>query len=231
MHREIKNEFYRIVVSDLSSFLTLLKKYSYPNIQRDSTSLFLLEVSQFLKKNWPQNQNQATEVLRQIFVDVQSHSFTELAFLVDEKPDCLIDGFSNFFMGRICTFKNSTHIFDEEKEIEKALEPYNFVHEGKSIPVSFVDSKNLGQIQASDVVVGFLGKYFSFIEKTPLPVLLQKKKNFTYSQKKNLSLLSELITLSDSISNALLFRITTMDSDWKSDSFLHGRSPPPHLLY
>ncbi|WP_017454440.1 DUF3800 domain-containing protein [Herbaspirillum rubrisubalbicans] len=229
-HREMKNELYRIVVSDLPNFLTLLKKYSYPNIRRDQTSIFLREVSQFIEKNWPQSTYQATDLLRRLLIEAQSASLKELAFLVDEKPDKLIDGFATFFINRICTFKNSTHVFDEEKEIEKAIKPYNFLNEGKLIPVSFVDSKNVGEIQISDVVVGFLGKYFSFIEKTPLPVLLRKKKNFTDTQKKNLSLLSDLIMLSDGISNGLLFRTTTMDSDWKSDAFLHDRTPPPHLL-
>jgi hypothetical protein len=104
------------------------------------------------------------------------------------------------------------------------------MHGDSEIDFSFVDSKAAPEIQLADVVVGFLGKYFTFIEKTPLSALLRLRQNLTKTQAHTLKLVGDLIDISDKTSNALLFRITTMDSDWKSDAFLHGSPFPPHLL-
>lgn len=41
----------------------------------------------------------------------------------------------------------------------------------RELDFSFVDSKSVSEVQLPDIVVGFLGKHFTFIEKTPMPVL------------------------------------------------------------
>lgn len=227
-HRAIKNELYRIVIKDLPTFLGILRRYHYPNIDRSKTREFLYEVEQFIQRYWPGNVFQATTLLDELIRKAQS--LPELSFLVDETPYQLIGSFEHFFLNRICTFKNSTHIFDEEYEIQKAVEKFRIVDSDREISFSFVDSKAVAGIQLSDIVVGFLGKYFTFIEQTPLKALLRIRGNLTRIQASNLELVSQLITISDRISKSLLHRVTTLDSDWKSDTFLHGRKPPQHLL-
>jgi hypothetical protein len=227
-HRELKNELYRFALSDLPAFLSILKDYGYPDIARKMTGNFIGEVRKFIQRHWPMRPFQATSMLSDLLLRAQS--LPELVFLVDEKPDYLIEGFEDVFLHRICAFKNSTHVFDEEPTVQAAIKGIRILNDGHEVPFSFVDSKQFGEIQLSDVVVGFLGKYFSFIEQTPLSALLRKRKDLTRIQSANLELLEQLIDISDKTCNVLLHRITTMDSDWKSDSFLHGHEPPPHLL-
>lgn len=227
-HREIKNEFHRIAIADLPSFLTLLRRYSFPDIDRSKTNEFMDEIRAVVQRHWPVRPNRATLMLSDLFS--RARSLPQLAFLVDETPNELIDGFSDFFIDRICTFKNARHVLDEEYEIQDAIEKFQLMNGDREVDFSFVDSKSVAEVQLSDVVVGFLGKYFTFIEKTPMPVLLRKRKALSRTQASTLKLLEAMIDISDETSNGLLHRLTTLDSDWKSDSFLFGRAPPPHLL-
>ncbi|WP_256077737.1 DUF3800 domain-containing protein [Massilia sp. YIM B04103] len=227
-HRELKNELHRIVLSDLQSFLAMLRRYGYPDLAEGTAGQFVSEVRQFIQDHWPASAFPATEMLNEMLLRAQS--INELAFLAGEKRDYLIEGFEDFYLHRICSFRNSTHVFDEELTVQAAIGGIRILDGGREVPFSFVDSKQVGEIQLSDVVVGFLGKYFTFIEQTPLPALLRKRKELTKVQAANLELLAQLIEISDKTCNVLLHRITTMDSDWKSDAFLFGSKPPPHLL-
>ncbi|OFA05655.1 DUF3800 domain-containing protein [Duganella sp. HH101] len=227
-HREMKNELHRIVLSGLQPFLAMLRRYGYPDLTKGTAGHFISEVRQFIQSHWPVHVFPATEMLNEMLLRAQSTQ--ELAFLANKKRDYLIEGFEDFYLHRICNFRNSTHFFDEEPTVQAAIGGIRIVDGNREVSFSFVDSKKVGEIQLSDVVVGFLGKYFTFVEQTPLPVLLRKRKELTRMQAANLELLAQLIDISDKASNVLLHRITTMDSDWKSDSFLFGREPPPHLL-
>ncbi|MCL1553166.1 DUF3800 domain-containing protein [Xanthomonas nasturtii] len=226
-HRELKNELHRIVVRNVLDFLALLKSFDYPNIDRSTTSYFIKEIRGFVEKNTSPNQNQATFILKDLLLNAQS--LPELAFLVDETPNHLINGFQNIFLNRIARFKNSVHVFDEEPTIQSAIDGIRIMDGDKPVNFSFADSKLVPGIQLSDVVTGFLGKYFTFIERTSPSVLIQKKNNLTSVQRENLKLFKELTDQSDTFSNGLLFKITTLDSEWKADYFLFGRKLPPHL--
>lgn len=227
MHFELKNELHHIATSDLPSFLSLINKYNYPNIEKEQTSAFLKDLYEFICKNWPETPFVPTDALKEIIL--RARVIPELDFLVNNNPGELIDGIDSFFLNRICTFKNSTHIFDQEESVIEAIGNYRITHNGNEIPFCFVDSKKHFGTQLSDIITGFLGKYFSLIEKTPTKTLINIKKNLNQAQKNNITALANLIENSDSLSNALLHRITTIDSNNKSDFFLFDSPLSPHL--
>jgi len=225
---ELKNELHYIATRDLPGFLGIMQSYSFPDISRERTSDFIREVREFVVANWPENPNPATMMLRDVLS--KAMSLNELAFLVDEQAGELIDGFHRFFLNRICTFKNARHILDEEKTVQAELARFRLMNGEEEMDVSFVDSVNAPEIQLSDVIVGLLGRFFTFIENTHSSDLVRLRDNLTPTQKQNLDTLGELINISDAVSNDLLFRVTTMDSNYKSDVFLWGTTPLPHLL-
>ncbi|WP_439871191.1 DUF3800 domain-containing protein [Pseudomonas syringae] len=227
IHRELKNELYRMVTCDVPAFLSILKSYSYPNIDRSETQNFLKEVRDFVLKHLPLQPNRALVILKEVLLKAQH--LTELAFLVDETPDYVIKGFEDIFLNRVARFKNSVHVFDEEETVQEAIEGIRIMDGSRVVDFSFKDSKLVPGIQLADMMVGFLGKYFTFIERTPAHVLVQKKNKLNALQKENLKLFRQLVEKSDAFSNALLFRITTIDSDFKADYFLFGHELPPHL--
>jgi hypothetical protein len=225
--RELKNELHYIATRDLPGFLTIMQTYTFPDIPREKTSDFIREVYAFVLANWPAEPNGATDMLRRVLS--KATSLSELIFLVDGHPGLLIDGFDEFFLSRICTFKNARHVLDEEKEVQAALAPFRIMNGMQEMQVTFEDSKKVPEIQLSDVVVGLLGKYFSFVEKTPFSKLMRLRGELNAVQKKNLELLGELISMSNKVSDGLFLRVTTMDSDSKSDAFLFGKQPPPYI--
>jgi len=225
-HREMKHELYRIVVCDTAQFLSLLKSYRYPDIDRTQTRDFLGEVEDFLDQNSPEATNVPALLLKDLIRKAQS--LTELMFLVDEEEGVLIDNFHAFFLHPIYLFKNSVHIFDKETIVEKILSNTRLVDGERVVSYRFSDSKTEVGIQLSDVIIGFLGKYFVFIEENSMPELLKAKENLNATQMKNLELLRVLIDESDEVSDAFFHSIVPMDSGWKSNTFLHGLPPANH---
>lgn len=228
VQHELKSELHHIAMRDLPGFLVIMQTYTFPDIPRERTSDFIRDVREFVVANWPENPNPTTMMLRDVLS--KAMSLNELAFLVDEQAGELIDGFHRFFLNRICTFKNARHILDEEKTVQAELARFRLMNGEEEMDVSFVDSVNVPEIQLSDVVVGLLGRFFTFIENTHSSELVRLRDNLTPTQKQTLDTLGELISISDAVSNDLLFRVTTMDSNYKSDVFLWGTAPLPHLL-
>lgn len=225
---ELKNELHYIAMRDLPNFLVIMQTYAFPDIPRERTGDFIREVRDFVRANWPKNPNLATMMLRDLLT--KAVSLNELAFLVNEQSGQLIDGFDRFFLNRICIFKNARHILDEEKTVQAELARFRLMNGKEAMDISFVDSINVPEVQLSDVVVGLLGRYFTFIENTHCSELIRLRANLTATQKRTLETLGKLISISDEVSNGLLFHVTTLDSNYKNDIFLWGITPSPHLL-
>lgn len=227
VHLELKNELYRMVTHDVPGFLDMLHNFKYPNVNRSDTAEFVKAVRGFVLKHMPIERSEALSLLSQILLEAQN--LTELPFIVDETQGELIGGFNHFFLNRVARFPKAKHIFDEEPTIQKSLSGIRVLDGTEAVDFSFADSKDVPGIQLSDVVVGFLGKYFTFIERTTPKVLVVKRNALSSTQKENLKLFRRLVEKTDEFSNALLFRMTTMDSNWKADYFLFGKKLPAHL--
>lgn len=226
--REMKNELYRIARKDESGFLALMKRHGYPDIKRGKAADFIADVGAFLQLHEPTASNVPTLMLQEMVS--KAETLQELVFLVDELPDVLIGSFSAFFTLPVLLFKNATHVFDLEIQIEKTLSADGFKERAQGIDYRFSDSKEDPGIQLADVTVGLVGKYQDFIEEHRLPELLARKKVWSAAQRETFELLRRLIDHSETVSNAFVHRITAMDSAWKNDAFLHGLPPQPHLL-
>jgi hypothetical protein len=226
-HKEMKNELYRLVSCDTPGFLTLLRVHGFPDIAADRGGDFLAAVEAFLGGHVSEEPNLPTLMLMALIREAKS--LDELTFEA-ETEGMIIASFDKFFLQPICNFKNAFHIFDREVEVERAIARYRLMDGGREVNFRFSDSKAEVGIQLSDVVVGFLGKYFMFIEENSMCTLLTKKAHLTATQAKCLALLRGLIDVSDAVSPALCHRVATMDSDWKANAFLFDQPPPPHLL-
>ena len=225
--REMKNELYRITRKDELGFLTLMKRHGYPSIEGVKVADFIADVEAFLDQHEPEASNLPARMLQEMVS--KAHALRELAFLKEE-PDVLIDNFSSFFTRPVLLFKNATHVFDREIQVENTLNTEGFRQRALGIVYRFSDSKADPGIQLADVVVGLIGKYQDFVEKHRLPELLARQKRWGAAQSQTFGLLRGLIDYSDTVSNAFLHRITSMDSEWKNDTFMHGLPPMPHLL-
>ncbi|HDR9028358.1 TPA: DUF3800 domain-containing protein [Burkholderia vietnamiensis] len=224
----LKNELYRIANLDKTSFLTLLKRHGYPDIQPGKTADFIADLDAFLDARSPEDDRLPALMLKSLIR--KSASLPELTCLLDNEEDMLIDGFHGFYTRPVVLFKNAVHIFDREIQVEKKLSETTFKDGDRDVSFRFADSKSEPGIQIADVVIGFLGKYQCFVEDHPLPELMRRKGEWNKTQTENFGLLRKLIDISDEASNAFIFRSTAMDSEWKNDTFMHDVPPMRHLL-
>ncbi|PPK41812.1 hypothetical protein B0G57_12577 [Trinickia symbiotica] len=113
----LKNELYRLANLDKPAFLALLKRHRYPDIQPDRTADFIVDIDAFLDTRSPDDDNLPALMLKTLIQ--KSPSLPELTCLADNEEDVLIDGFHAFYTRPIMLFKNATHVFDREIQIEK----------------------------------------------------------------------------------------------------------------
>lgn len=214
---ELKDNLYHVIRNDRSTFLSLCDKYCYPNIKREELVDYKNEMYSFFNKN--------KHIIQPIFLElfdgfIDAFMASEyFDFIMDEEDRILINNFSHFYVDQLTKFKNAKHILDEEKTISEIIAPLA-QSDLKDVDFKFVDSQSLREIQLSDIIVGFLGRYFTYIKNTSLEDLEKVKENLSGSQKNNLRLFIELIIKSEQLTPLSTSSITSFYDLEKSRRFL-----------
>lgn len=218
-NRVLKNILYRIISKQKEVFLGLLNKYCYPNIKRSDSANFKKEFYTLVLKYI----NTVEDEYKPIFIKfMKSFLVTdEFPFIMDETDNVLIDNFSHFYTCRLEAFPNAEHILDIEEEIVEHISSIK-APALAGINFNFVDSKSLREIQLSDILIGFFGKYFTYIKNATMDKVINFKHGMNDTQKKNLSLLSQLILKSDKLTLLSLQSIMSDDEFEKSNYLLFG---------
>lgn len=224
----IKGELYDLVNTDLNRLVPILKKYRFPNVQRNVSFAFMTEFSDLLQSVSKKSQSDISKLV--IYLIRKAASLPELPFIMDNEDDVLIDSFDNFFLRPLYTYPTSSHTFDNETKVLEVLGNTQVEYKGKLVEYSFVDSEYCIETQLSDGICGLLGSHFNFLEKHSFKDLIKIKKKLNPIQHQTLSLLSKLIGISDKQSNGFIYRILPMASVYKNDYFLHGLPLPDYLI-
>ena len=224
----IKGELFNLANADLDRLVPILKKYRFPNVQRNASFSFMTEFSDLLESVSKKPQSDISELV--IYMVRKAANLPELPFIVDNEDDVLIDSFDSLFLRPLYIYPTSSHTFDNETEVQEALGNTQIGYKGRFVEYSFVDSRDCIEIQLSDGICGLLGSHFNFLEEHSVEELIEIKKNLNPVQRQTLSLLRKLIDISDAQSNGFMYRISPMDSDYKNDYFLHDRTLPDHLV-
>lgn len=196
MHaQEFKNCLYSILRADVEKTADLLERYGYPNVGTVRREAFLDELLVLLgsRKNLlPPYEYQMLKGLFQIASKLET-----LPYLEDETPHVLIDSFGSFYLNRIALFKNSTHILDIEEEIKTYLRGFD-LRDGVTplTNYSFANSKDKAWVQVSDVMIGLLGKLFTFVNRSSISEMKAARITFTARQESSLQTLSSLLSRS-----------------------------------
>lgn len=224
----IKSELFNLANADLDRLALILKKYRFPNVQRNASSAFMTEFSGLLESVSKKPRSDISELV--IYMVRKAANLPELPFIMDNEDDVLIDNFGTLFLRPLYIYPTSSHTFDNETEIQERLGNTQVEYKGRFVEYSFVDSRDCIETQLSDCICGLLGSHFNFLEEHSVDELIKIKKNLNPVQRQTLSLLSKLIDNSDAQSNGFMHRISPMDSDHKNDYFLHDRPLPDHLI-
>jgi hypothetical protein len=156
------------------------------------------------------------ESLRQILKE--STRKGSLPFVMDEEDHILLKDFSLFYMRPVYMYKTSTHIFDNESSIADIFTNFKIMDNGEDIlNYSFIDSKCNKFIQASDVVVGLIGKFTNYINSSSHKKIEEDVNNFTNLQNQNLDLIIKLIDKSHEKNIGFLFSVDSNEEGAKAE--------------
>ncbi|MEA9822442.1 hypothetical protein VDF98_03275 [Xanthomonas campestris pv. raphani] len=224
----IKGELFNLANADLGKLVPLLKKYRFPNVKRAEIKVFMLELVAHLDSVAKKPLTDISELV--LMMIRKASNLEEPPFIIDNEDDILIEDFHGNFLRSLYIYPTSTHIFDQESEVQQDLANTQVRFKDKFVDYSFVDSQDRIEVQLSDGICGLLGSHFNFLEENTFEELIKIKENLNPRQKTTLYLLQQLIDKSNSQSNGFMHRISPVDSDYKNDFFLHNCPLPPHVL-
>jgi hypothetical protein len=218
-HLMLKNDLYTLFRYEYDRTVDLFQRYSFPNVGPGKRREFVSELLEMLKTRQalltPFNFMMLKGVLQ------IAKTLDSLPFLENADSNVLIDGFSPFFIERICILKHSDHIFDVEPVIQKYLVGIDFCDNDASFSnFRFAASHDEPGIQLSDVMTGLLGKLFSYICTTDLDRIVAIRSALSAQQSRNLRLLSALLKSSATENEVFAHHILSMSDTRKASVFL-----------
>ncbi|MFM5404695.1 DUF3800 domain-containing protein [Aeromonas veronii] len=232
-----KNVLYNVVCDNRVGFIRLLKEYDFPYLKGRENEfmkmLYMLVMSYNIKVHSDPRKNQYEKLyansLRELILLCLETGIDDLTLTMDIRTDVvksddriLVDGFSTFYQHRANQFPDSQHIFDEERIVEKDLaRRKEHSDELKELKYRFVKSTDNELIQVSDVIAGFLQKYFHYLNKTKISEVCDGRKNLNEQQMKNVNLIQKLINKSDSEDEKLLFYVMSSLEHEKHIAFMY----------
>ena len=195
-----KADLHRAVQYNLSATEVIFARFDYPNVTPNNSHAFYRALADMVQAN--NNLDSHPQMMLQGILEMGMR-FEPSGLLGGEDADTLLGSFDKFYAERIMLFKNSTIIFDNETRISERLAGPAFEEMiGEYKNYQFSDSKTNTFIQLSDLIIGIIGKYFSFLNTHEIHDVAQFLSNITAVQQHNLTNLIRLIDRSEAQCNA-----------------------------
>lgn len=200
----LKNDLYKLCRLEIDAVVQLFYAFEYPNVKPEKIGNFIEALSNFFEEYLPFPEfHFGLESLRQILKESKKKG--ELVFVMNEEDHVLLADLTHFYLRPIYTFKNSTHIFDNEDSIREALNEYRMLDNGVEFKsYSFVDSQDNQLIQLSDIFIGFMGKYTQYRNMHTMEEIKADIDSFSALQLENMKLFIDVINKSDQKNPAFL---------------------------
>lgn len=218
-HALLKNDLYTVMRSDRPAIAEFYFRYQFPNVGPERRVAFASELREWAEMRQSALLDFNFQMLKGVLdAGVRGAS---LPYLEDEPPNTLIDSFSLFFVERFSLFKNATHILDVEKVIQKRLaETPLFDGERPLQNYRFADSKAEPGVQASDPLIGLLGKFLTYLTRTETADLLQDRRALGPVQRANLSRLNALMDRAHAQSQGFIHHVLALSDMQRASYFL-----------
>ncbi|MGY5451878.1 DUF3800 domain-containing protein [Agarivorans sp. MS3-6] len=220
-HMSLKGDFYELANCNSDVFINALHEFNYPDIPEEKAHKFCLWLIDFTCMHSCMLSDFRANVLENLVKE--SLRIEDLPFISGFHGRVLIDSFMVFYLRNLYLFKNSIHIFDEEKSIQDDVKDFPLTDNGMPIQNhEFVTSHNSEGVQLSDVIAGFLGKYFSYLKDVSDEQLVLDKASLTSKQFKTLFALKHIIDVSDDVSRGFFNVVSSEGEQRRNNHFLHG---------
>lgn len=203
-NRELKNILFKIAKKEKEKIVKLFFSFEYPNLKSESISDFVSILISILEPYLSEKEFQE-KLPKLIKILNEAKEVGKIPFITDEEDHQLIKNFIHFYLRTIYIFKNSNHVFDREVTIEELLKDYKLKSNTKDFKnYVFDDSKNNLFIQASDIFIGVLGKYFNFINENTIDEIKNILDILDDVQFSNFELILDIIQKSDKKNRAFI---------------------------
>lgn len=210
-HMLLKNDLFSVLGADIDDLAELFHRFSYPDVGSLNRRAFLLELRRRLEDREALIEEFGFHMLKGV-IDA-GMNMDSLIYLENEEPNRLIDSFAEFFIPRICLFKNAHHFLDVEPVIQARFATYRFRDGDAELDnFTFVDSQAEPGIQASDVLVGLLGKLFSYLSRTSSEQLIADRLALLPQQMRALEKLNVLLDRSNSETPAMFQQVISLSA-------------------
>lgn len=193
--------------------------YEYPSVPGDQQRAFLEDLLDMLDRSQGLLPDFHHIMLKGILE--AGRSLVPLDFSTGAAPNILVENFSAFYLNRLAVFKHSTHVLDVEPDIQARLLKSPLTADG--IPVThyrFADSRSKIGIQLSDVIVGLLGKMYTYFTRTTKDEVMDARNALCGPALENALLLRNLVSISDAANAAFLHHVASSRDVEKLDLFL-----------
>ncbi len=151
----------------------------------------------------------------------------ELPFLTGEEPLVLMREYRSVYMNRLCLFKNSRHVLDDEGQIRPQMEAWRFMDgETQLAHFRFAISHDEPGVQISDPVAGLLGKFFSYLSSRNDAELETDKARLSIRQRSALTAMANLLNMSIEENEAFAGYVLPLTDQWRAASMLELDSSP-----
>ncbi|MBU3102923.1 DUF3800 domain-containing protein [Clostridium gasigenes] len=204
----LKNILYKYIKQDIDFIQKVFYQFKYPNIRKEDCHEFCSYLIYWIEdlNCYNEEEDFALEFLQQCIKKARKEN--DLLFLEDNTDYILMNDFSCIYRQSIFMFPNSYHIFDEETEVFKIIDnEVSHMFEEELDNYKCVKSTEDRLVQISDVIIGHLGKYFTFINKTDIRNYDSIIGNLGIMELENIYLLNKLMKKSDKENRAFIQNI------------------------
>jgi hypothetical protein len=189
-HFMYKDSLFSLLRTDLRASIAMFARYGYPDVG-DRHREFLEGLLARLEEDERLDHFDHRMLKGILQIGLKCG---RLPFLADETPNLLVDGMGPFVLDRLCLFKSSSHVIDEEPVIQSYLADHPLSERGMAFcNYRFADSGSEPGIQIADMVTGLLGKAFAYLARTELRELKADVSGLSPRQRSSLRLLAEML--------------------------------------
>ncbi|AGH96633.1 DUF3800 domain-containing protein [Pseudobdellovibrio exovorus] len=208
-HFMLKAELNAVLVTHFDYTIYLLGKFNYPDIPPEVLPKFVEKILELVENHDYEGESTEEHFNHMMLKGViqMAKKQEKMEFIQGQKGKSLIDGFAAFYINRIIRFEKSYHCFDVEPVLIEKIKNSPLIHKEVKDSFSFKDSKDEVGIQVSDVVVGILGKLFTFMRLNSVKDLELFYSSLSEVGKENLRLIGILTDISNTRCKAFLNRL------------------------
>ncbi|MAN65313.1 DUF3800 domain-containing protein [uncultured Hyphomonas sp.] len=218
-HIFLKADLSALLRANLSDTAALFYKYNYPALSAAHRAPFIDDLLALVERDQDSLPDYNSMMLKGALQ--RARRLPSFDFIEGYTAHELLGTFALFYLTRIAVFKHAFHILDMEDTVRDemiALAPSS-----NGVPVEnykFCDSKSETGIQVSDVIVGVLGKMYTYLVETPRDQVLTDQAALSGPSKTNADLLRDLIDEANVANTAFLNHVMSNSDVDKMNLFL-----------